>query len=185
MSTEHSNLPRTTDTRLRRLATAALLGLLTIGPAYALTSDHNQPINVDAAHFQSSRAGVTVLTGHVVITQGTIVAKGAKGTAHSNADNSVKRIVLEGTPASMSQALDGGGKMHARADTIDYQVGTDTITLTGHAQVVQEGKGQFNGARLVYNTRTGAIAGEGGDQGRVHLILQPRAPAAASSTGSP
>lgn len=185
MSTEHSNLPRTTDVmRLRLFATAALLGLLTIGPAYALSSDHNQKINVDAAHFQSSRAGITVLSGHVAITQGTIIAKGDKGTAHSNADHTVKRIVLEGKPASMQQTLDDGSTMHAHADTIDYQVGADTIILTGHAQVVQQGKGQFNGAHLVYNTRTGAISGEGGEQGRVHLILQPRTPAAASSAGS-
>lgn len=186
MSTEHSNLPRNLDGASPRwLAAIALLGLLVIGPACALSSDHHQPINVDAAHFQSSRAGVTVLSGHVVITQGSIIAKGDKGTAHSNADHSVKRIVLQGKPANMQQALDGGGQMHAHAATIDYQVGSDTIILTGHAQVVQQGKGQFNGAHLVYNTRTGAISGEGGEQGRVHLILQPRAPAAAGSSGSP
>ncbi|MDN5924976.1 MAG: lipopolysaccharide transport periplasmic protein LptA [Xanthomonadales bacterium] len=182
MSTEHSNPLRQTDAlRLPVLAAAAALSLAFLSPAYALSSDHNQPIKVDAAHFVSSRSGTTVLTGHVVITQGSMIAKGDKGTAHTNADHSVKRLVLNGTPATLQQTLDNGSQMHARADTIDYQVGTDTITLNGHAQVVQQGQGQYNGAHLVYNTRTGAIQGEGGEQGRVHLILQPRTPAAASS----
>ncbi|HET6631940.1 MAG TPA: lipopolysaccharide transport periplasmic protein LptA [Rhodanobacteraceae bacterium] len=183
--------PRVIDLAAAALVSLALC-LVAALPAHALSTDRQQPIKVDADHFKASRPGTTTLTGHVVITQGTLVATGAKGVAHTGDDNAVERVVLTGAPATAQQALDDGGHMHAEADRIDYHVANDTIELTGHATVVQAGKGRYTGAHLVYNTRTGAIAGEGGEQGRVHLILQPQTsakpaarPAPASSRGTP
>ena len=49
-------------------------------------------------------------------------------------------------------------------------------------KVVQQGRGEFRGAHMTYNTNTGVM--ESGNQdagGRVHMIIQPKkaAPAAA------
>lgn len=159
--------------------TSAVLFLLLAGllstPLLAKQSDRNQQIKVGADHFESSQdTGVTTLTGHVVITQGTLKATASKGTAHANDSGQTERIVLTGKPAHLQQAMDDGSLMRAHADTIDYQVNGDTITLNGNAHVQQPGQGSFNGAHLVYNPTTGAIKGNGGKQGRVHLTLEPR-----------
>ncbi|EQD27304.1 OstA-like protein [mine drainage metagenome] len=82
-------------------------------------------------------------------------------------------MVLQGSPAQLSQQLDGGGEMHSTASTIDYSPATDTAILIGDARVDQPGRGSYSGARLVYNTSTGAMQGEGGSGGQVHLIFQP------------
>ena len=183
MSTAHCNPPLHPE-RLFRMLLALSACALCQG-ALAVESDQHQPIEVSANHFTASRNGATVLSGAVVITQGTLEAHAEKGTAHRNAAGKVSRIVLEGKPARFQQKMDGGGVLHARGDTIDYQVGSDTITLNGNAHVQQPGQGSFNGAHLLYNSATGAMQGNGGNQGRVHLTLEPREPTAASSAGKP
>lgn len=137
-----------------------------------MESDRTQPIQIHAESGKKS-SGTAVLVGNVIITQGSLEAHANKGTAYS-ANGKVVRMVLLGTPATFTQALDNGGNVRASADTIEYKVGADTIVLTGHAHVEQAGQGEFRGARLVYNTGTGAISGQGGESGPVELILQPR-----------
>lgn len=150
----------------------ALAGLA-LAPAYAKDSDRAQPIRVHAESTKSTTDGRVVLLGAVVINQGSLEAHARKGTAYSEAGE-VVRVVLLGAPATFAQALDDGGRIRAAADNIEYKVGADTIVLSGHAHVEQVGKFEYSGASLVYNTNTGAIAGEGGESGQVELILQPR-----------
>lgn len=155
--------------------TLLLLASVFPAPALAKQSDRSQKINVGADHFESSQdTGITTLSGHVVITQGTLKATASKGTAHADASGRTERIVLDGKPAHLQQLMDDGSLMRAHANTIDYQVNGDTITLNGDAHVQQPGQGTFNGAHLVYNPSSGAIKGDGGNQGRVHLTLEPR-----------
>jgi lipopolysaccharide export system protein LptA len=56
------------------------------------------------------------------------------------------------------------------------------VILTGNAVVVQQGKGEFHGEKLVYNTDTGEIQGSPVTGGRVHITLQPRSKPAPAST---
>lgn len=173
MSTAPSN-PHRADPRPAAFVLA--LALLAALPALANQNDRQQPIHVSASHFQTAQdSGITTLSGDVVITQGTLKATAAQGVAHANAAGRTERIVLHGQPAHLQQRLDDGSLMQAHADVIDYQVNGETITLTGNAHVHQPGQGSFDGARLVYDPATGAIEGSGGKDGRVHLILAPRA----------
>ncbi|MGA7297379.1 MAG: lipopolysaccharide transport periplasmic protein LptA [Rhodanobacteraceae bacterium] len=160
----------------RRGLIILLLALAAITlPAMARENDRNQKISVSADHFESSQqTGITTLSGHVIIKQGTLEATAGKGTAHANASGNTERIVLNGNPAHLQQQMDDGSLMRAHASIIDYQVNGDTITLNGDAHVQQPGQGTFNGAHLVYNPTSGAIKGNGGKQGRVHLTLEPR-----------
>ena len=174
MCTAPSNPATRTDMTLRTtfLLLAAFLFAM---PVLANTADRKQKINISADHFESSqRSGKTTLTGHVTITQGSLKATAGKGVAHADNQGNAERIVLTGTPAHLEQRMDDGSLMRAHADTIDYQVTGETIMLTGNAHVEQPGQGTFNGAHLVYNPSTGAIKGSGGQQGRVHLTLEPR-----------
>ena len=157
----------------RLLATLFLVLLATTAPAASV--DRDQPINVRADHFEATqREGLTILTGHVLITQGSLKATADKATAHRDANGDFNRIVMQGAPATLQQQLDRGADMRGRADSIDYAINDDIVTLTGHAHVERSDQGSFDGTRLVYNTVTGAIEGSGGDNGQVELVLKPR-----------
>jgi len=195
MSTPRSS--RSARTRIELAALGLLLALMAL-PAAALQSDRRQPLNVNAQHFTAVKdPGVSRFSGNVTLSQGSLKGDAAQATAYTNADNKITRVVLEGTPAHLSQQQDDGSTMQAQAQRIDYTPDTDTVILTGAAQVVQPGHGSFQGERLVYNTRTGAMQGESAAGGEVHVTFQPRpkkpatvapagkTPAPAASSGKP
>ncbi|MEO6969056.1 MAG: lipopolysaccharide transport periplasmic protein LptA [Rhodanobacteraceae bacterium] len=146
-----------------------------------MQADRDQPVNVNANSFSGSQdSGKTVFTGAVKIDQGTLHADGDNANGYFDQNNQVQRVVLTGKPAHMQQKLDDGSMVHGSADTIDYTVSENTVVLIGNANVVQEHKGEFHGAKLTYNTDSGQISGESGGGGQVHLTLQPKPKSAAA-----
>jgi lipopolysaccharide export system protein LptA len=145
--------------------------------AQAKQSDKNQPININANAFSGSQdSGKIVFTGNVTLDQGTFHADGGQATGYTDPNDTSQwqRVALTGSPAHFQQTQDSGMLVHGQASTIDYKVSEDTVILTGNAEVVQQGRGEFHGNRLVYNTDTGEIAGTPTTGGRVHITLQPR-----------
>jgi len=56
-------------------------------------------------------------------------------------------------------------------------------TLTGGVVVVQKGKGEFHGERMIYNTNTGEMeSGDMSSSSRVHMIMEPKSEQAASAS---
>ncbi|MEO7149965.1 MAG: lipopolysaccharide transport periplasmic protein LptA [Rhodanobacteraceae bacterium] len=163
-------------------------GALACGAANAAQADRDQPVNANAnSFFGSQDSGKTVFTGNVKIDQGTLHADGDSATGYFDQNNQVQRVVLTGKPAHMQQKLDDGSMVHGSANTIDYTVSENTVVLTGDANVVQEHKGEFHGAKLTYNTDSGQISGESSAGGQVHLTLQPKpksAPAKPKTTAT-
>lgn len=183
--------PRRAMRTERRLpfALPALLALLLAPAAHALQTDRQQPLQVYAKQsYASQTEHIAKLTGNVTLTQGSMHGDADRATIYTDANNQVTRVVMHGNPAHISQQQDGGGEMHGSAQTIDYTPDNDTAILTGDAHIDQPGRGSFSGARLVYNTQTEAMQGEGGS-GLVHLVFQPRQktakPAHAASSAKP
>jgi len=175
--------------------------LLIATNAFALTSDRNQPMLIDANYqkstqSQTGKAGdpdITKLDGNVVVTQGSMKAHADHATIYKNpsgvADKSgnvggITRVVLTGKQAHLQQVHDGDcGLVSADANTIDYLNATGIATLTGAVIVVQKGKGEFHGERMIYNTNTGEM--ESGDlsaTSRVHMVMEPKSEQAATSS---
>ena len=180
-----------------------LCGLLAAGRAWALKTDKDQPVNIHADHADfkadpnNASNGVAIYTGHVVITQGSIVL---------NADKAVLRIVnndlstadLTGTPATFAQQPDVGEPMHGQSLEITYDAAKNEITLITQAKLTQEvlqhitrdfNKGDAPGERLMtadvihYNTQNQRVIAKSGDeQQRVHVTFPPKTAAPASST---
>ncbi len=165
----------------RALATLVLLMLAL--PAFALKSDRQQLLNVDAdkldAGLDDNRA---VLEGNVRITQGTLVIEAATATLTQGEQQETSRVLLTGSPVTLEQDLDDGGRLKARANRVDYDVAGETIVLTGAANVSQP-RGDLSGETIVYNTVTGKLNATASAGGRVHLKVQPKtAPAATAPT---
>ncbi len=162
--------------------------LCACGVAQAKQSDKNQPININASAFAGSQdSGKITFTGSVTMDQGTFHADGAQATGYTDPNDTSQwqRVVLTGSPAHFQQTQDNGTLVHGQAATIDYKVSENTVILTGNAVVVQQGRGEFHGDKLTYNTDSGEIQGSPAAGGRVHITLQPRTkPAAAAKPAS-
>lgn len=133
---------------------------------------------------------VTTLTGHVVITQGTLKVTGDKARVYIDGNTQISRVVVtadKGKLAHIEQIDDAGNLMTGDADKLDYDNINGIAVLTGHAVVRQHGRGEARGDKLTYNTRTSQMTGSSGNDGLVHMIFLPRPkpagdkPAAASS----
>lgn len=173
-----------TRTRIEWLA-VLVAAFCACGVAQAKQSDKDQPININASSFAGSQdSGKIVFTGSVTMDQGTFHADGAQATGYTDPDDTSQwqRVVLVGSPAHFQQTQDSGTLVHGQGTTIDYRVSENTVILTGNAVVVQQGKGEFHGEKLVYNTDTGEIQGSPVTGGRVHITLQPRSKPAPAST---
>jgi len=169
---------------------SALLMLLVAAQAWGLSSDNEQPMDVQANTSKSvaSRTGaatdpdITDLDGNVVITRGSIKIHAAhariyripSGAKDANAGK-YSHIVLTGKQAHMEQLHDGDcGKMTADANTIDYKPLTNLAELTGGVKVVQAGRGESHSEHMIYNTSTGEMeAGDNSASSRVHMIMEP------------
>ncbi len=147
-------------------------------PAWALKSDRQQVLDVDA---DSLEAGLNdnraVLKGNVRITQGTLVIEAAEATLTQGEQQETRRVLLSGSPVTLEQDLDEGGRLKASASQVDYDVTAETSVLTGSANVSQP-RGDLSGEKIVYNTATGKLNATSTPGGRVHLKVQPRAAAA-------
>lgn len=165
--------------------TKALVGLLitlsvAASPmAMAKKSDRNQPMDVSAGKQEGSLddSMPTVLSGGVVIDQGTLHAEASRAEILARGGD-ISQVVLTGSPARMSQQMDDGSLMNAVANKIDYNVTTDTVVFTGQVNIKQP-RGTLSGERVVYNMTTGQVTSGGEGNGRVNMRIMPRTAAPA------
>ena len=172
-----------------RLGLLALGAALVAGDAFGLSTDRNQPMDVDAGYMRTDQnkntnaaVSTTFLKGNVRITQGSIKAHGDEATIYqdnkqgASGDSKIKRVLLVGKQAHLEQLHDDDcGLMTADADTIDYHTDTDLADLKGHVSVNQKGKGEFHGEHMVYNTKTGEMeSGDNSPQSRVTMRFEPK-----------
>ena len=158
-----------------RVLAAAVFALL---PALALAkqSDRQQPLDYVAKSTDAFNAPntVTTLKGSVRITQGSLLLTGDVAKIYLDADTQIARVVVTGTPAHIQQLDDSGNLMTGDAATLDYDNIHGIAVLSGHAVVKQQGRGQFEGDKLTYNTATSQITGEASGDGLVHGVFLPK-----------
>lgn len=170
-------------TRFTTIAVAAIGAVAFAGTALARSSDRNQPMDIDAATQECTldESGQCVFTGAVVITQGTLNIQSARAVIHrSGGDPS--RAVLTGKPAVLKQQMDDGTQMTARASSIDYNINTEVVVLSGNVSIDQP-RGSMTGQRVVYNLKTGQVNSGGEGNGRVKMRIQPKASQGAAAQG--
>ncbi|SFW40060.1 lipopolysaccharide transport periplasmic protein LptA [Luteibacter sp. UNCMF366Tsu5.1] len=177
--------------RISRVSANALLALLGVAlaassPVMAKQSDRDQPADVTSKSFDGSQQpnGKVIWTGNVVLTQGTLKITGSKATGYLDSDNSIIRVVVDGSPATIHQLDDDNQPMDGKAANIDYKIDQDFAVLTGKAEVHQPVKGSAEGDKLTYNTKDSTMTGESNGGAPVHMTFQPKnkTPGAAPAT---
>lgn len=155
--------------------------LLFISPlSFALKSDESQPIQVVADQATADQINkVTVFTGNVVVTRGSIIVHSTKAEA-SEDKSGYKVIHLTGSPVTFEQMNDDGEKTIGQCNDFEYTTKNNLAILTGRARV-SKGDNLAMGDRLTYNTQTqiySAVSNNANGvstskSGRVTVILQP------------
>jgi lipopolysaccharide export system protein LptA len=171
--------------RSRALSLAAAIVFATLaGATAARDSDRNQPMDIDAGRQEGALDGnsINVLSGGVVITQGTLDIRADRADIHQSGGEIV-RAVLTGRQAVLKQQMDDGSPMTAKADRIDYALTSDVIVLTGNYTITTP-RGTTSGQRLTYNLKSGRVE-SGGDSGRVKMTILPKSGRASAPTPKP
>jgi lipopolysaccharide export system protein LptA len=142
---------------------AAFLLILALPCAQAKTGDRNQPMNTsqDSVNGFNAPNTMTTLTGHVVVTQGSMKATGNIAYIYLDADTQVSRIVMKGNPAHIQQLDDNDKLMTGEAPTLDYDNINGIAILTPNGVVTQQDTGDAHADKLTYNTNTTYFTGAG------------------------
>ncbi|KAF1015268.1 MAG: lipopolysaccharide transport periplasmic protein LptA [Burkholderia sp.] len=173
------------------LVTLALPG--TVSFAYAEKADQHKPINVEADNLTyDDLKQVTVATGNVVITKGTILIKsdcvkvrqdpqGYQYAVATMAPVSKKHALFRQKREDLNEYIDGD------AERIDYDGKQDLTTLTHNATVrrlqglttvsdtVHGSVITYDGQRDFYTAKGGNdVAAPGNPTGRVRAMLSPK-----------
>lgn len=156
-----------------------------------LTMESDRPCTVDLVR------QVSVCTGNVVISQGTLVIRADRVELRETPEGYRTATAL-GTPdkpAFYRQKRDGGDEhVEGTADRVEYDARSDTLRLVGRAQV-RRMRGtvpseEIQGAVITWDNAAELFSVQGGAStpsnpgGRVRAVLSPRAADAAASAAS-
>jgi lipopolysaccharide export system protein LptA len=181
---------------LTPLVVAALLGLL--GAAHAEKADRNKPMNIEADSLRyDDLKQVSVFTGRVVLTKGTVVIRGDRLEVHQDPDgyqfgvatgSADKLAFYRQKREALDEFIEGEG------ETITYDGRADTVTFSRKAQL-RRLRGstladEITGGNIVYENLTDLFTVDGvankGPTGtlgnaRVRVMLTPKPEPAASA----
>jgi lipopolysaccharide export system protein LptA len=152
--------------------------------AFALPSDREQPINIEADHAQlDDKEGVTQYKGKAILTQGTLRIEGDIITFYYDENKELTKAVAVGKLAKYKQIhKENDPPVRAKSVQMEYYAKTQKVHLLGQGEIWQEGD-VLTGDRIVYditdnvaNVTSGPV--KIGDKveeskGRVHIIIQP------------
>jgi lipopolysaccharide export system protein LptA len=154
--------------------------------AVALESDRQQPLEINANATDGTLGdGITTMRGDVEIRQGTLHITADEAEV-KKADGRVQSVTFRGQPAYLEQEIEEQGLVKATAGTIDYQVATGIVTLTGDADV-QHPQYQISGDILTYDLKVQHFEGSSAEDGngRIHIRLDPEVINKTSDKASP
>ncbi len=158
------------------LAISTCLSLLAPLPAMALSSDREQPINIESDRLDiDEEKGISTYQGNVHYTQGTIILDADILVLHSR-DGEVYKLEAFGDPAQYRQQLDNNqGDLSAKAKSMEYVSDTGKLVLRENVRIVK-GEDVFTGNIIEYSTRDEIVSARKAESGeeRVQVIIQPR-----------
>ncbi len=153
-----------------------LLLMLLPGIALALTSDREQPIQIEADSMVIDEGkGVSIYQGRVSYVQGTVKMTADKITIYS-VGGEFQRFSAEGERVRYQQMLDDNkGELKAKARLIDYHADKGHIVLKGNAHVTR-GEDEFSGSHIEYDADKDIVNARKAENGgeRVQVVIQPR-----------
>ena len=152
-----------------------LLALLP-GGAFALSSDKDQPILIEADSADiDDRKGVSVYRGNVEVRQGSSVLNADQVTVE-HPGKKAKKFIAVGKPVKYRQRQDGD-KPDIRAEALQAEYFTDSeeLIMIGNA-VLYQGNDSFRSDRITYDRKSGILKGGSSAQGKRRVQVMIEAP---------
>ena len=141
----------------RKVECALLWLTVFAGPCHALSTDAQQPVQIEADFAElDDEEHTTVYVGNVVVDQGSMHMTGDRLRVNFTADKDLKEVFLEGRPATFKQTPDHDDDVHGRALQIEYHADLSLLNLIEKAHVTQ-GERLFEGHRINYDTKKSII----------------------------
>ena len=141
-----------------RLLPRCALGMILALPVHALSTDKDQPIEVEADTAELDDVkNVSIYRGNVIVTQGSIRMTGDVMTVYQTNSDDLDHLILEGKPATYKQLPDDS-KVYdeAQALRMEYHEIKNKVILIDQAVVTQEGL-RFSGDRIDYDTELSKV----------------------------
>jgi lipopolysaccharide export system protein LptA len=162
--------------------------------ANAERADRDQPVNVEADTVEiDDKKQEAVFSGHVVLTQGTLMLKADRIVVKQN-EGGFQSGVAHGKPAYFRQKREGYDDfIEGEAERLIYNGEAEKIELFTKAKL-KRGGDEVRGAYISYNALTEFFEVNSGDntatspgkpRGRVRAIIQPRNSDADNPSESP
>lgn len=158
---------------LRLLAAVAVL--IASAQSMALPDDREQPIKVQAKKLEANRGkNLSVYSGNVVITQGSLQIRADRVEVHGNAGGEISRVIATGRPAHFQQQVEQSqNPVKANARRIEFTVNSNELHLTGDAHVDRDGN-TLAAERIDYDLKSEQMQAQGqSSDGRVEMIWKP------------
>jgi lipopolysaccharide export system protein LptA len=167
---------------MTRLIAVLLLGLPMA--SFALPSDREKPINIEADHAQlDDQTGITEYRGNAILTQGTLRIQGDVITFVFGDDRQIEKAIAQGNRAQYQQVQKQGDPMvKAKAKKMEYDAKSQKIFLYGDAHVWQGGN-ESTGNKIEYDITRDLVKMSSAPvtidnkvektNKRIHLIIQP------------
>ena len=163
------------------------VALLFCQAAWALTSDRQQPIRIQADSAErSEKNGTTIYQGSVAIMQGSLKLDADQVIIYSKGDK-VSHIIASGEPAHFEQQPNEDDPIiHAKGKTIMYHLDLDRIRLQGGASLVRAGS-RVMGEQIDYYIGEEVVKAQGASdensdqnqaQERIEVVILPSKKAA-------
>lgn len=155
--------------------TTVLLLLLFPGQLWALASDGDQPIEVEADSLEVRESEqISIYQGNVKLVQGSLQISCERLVIRFNADNELQVIEMTGAPARFRQLDDDQKEMLGEAAQIDYSESESLLVLRGSARYTHAGD-IIESEMIRVNTESNSIqAGSSESDERVKMLIQPR-----------
>jgi lipopolysaccharide export system protein LptA len=148
-----------------------LLGSL----SFNVIAASKDPINIEADNAKIiEKEGKSVYTGNVLLIQGNTRMRADSVTVFS-VSGKLTQITATGRPVRYEdKGRTKGGDISGEANLLEYYTKENRILLLNNAKLTQ-GRTQFSGNRIEYNTETDVVTAEVSETGseRVQVIIEP------------
>lgn len=144
--------------------------------------DDAKPITITADSLDSKgKKGISIYTGHVILTQGRTQITGQKITLF-HPKNQFQQAISLGQPAKFKRFLPQKHKwVTGHADQLTYNVVTKRLILKGHAYIQQGESNTLSGSLITYNMQQKTLSAKSNPKGQDKRIKMTFMPANASN----
>ncbi|WP_286271408.1 lipopolysaccharide transport periplasmic protein LptA [Thalassotalea hakodatensis] len=162
---------------INRLHISLLLLSMSVSTVFNVNAakiDLQQEISIDASRQAADlKNKIFSYIDNVVIKQGSLVINADLVQVITATETDTKTYIAQGKPATFKQTLEDGTHIYLQADEIKYEPAKNTVTISGNAELRQEGS-KVNGSVITYNFLTEQVLAKSENDQRVKTVLQPK-----------